>query len=141
WPNWNYEPGEWVRVVCYTNAAQAQLVLNGKNVGKPKPYDAEHGIIYWDVPFEPGVLEVLGLNEDGKTIAEYAVETAGVPAAIEVLQVDQSTFEGSGVVQLNLRLIDKNGVVVPDAANEIVCEINGPGVFLGLEAGNNRDMG
>src|SRR5690606_27919867 len=66
WPNWNYEPGEWVRVVCYTNAAQAQLVLNGKNVGKPKPYDAEHGIIYWDVPFEPGVLEVLGLNEDGK---------------------------------------------------------------------------
>ncbi len=141
WPNWNYEPGEWVRVVCYTNATQAQLVLNGKDVGKPKPYDAESGIIYWDVPFEPGVLSVIGLDSKQKEVANYAIKTAGKPAAIEIQQMDPCFSERADVVQLNLRVVDDNGVTVPDAAPEIQCEIDGPGALLGLEAGNNRDMG
>lgn len=30
WDLWNYEPGQLIRVVCYTNAPQARLLLNGK---------------------------------------------------------------------------------------------------------------
>lgn len=46
WDTWNYEPGELIRVVCYTNAPQARLLLDGKEVGEMKPYDDKTGIIF-----------------------------------------------------------------------------------------------
>ena len=50
WDIWNYDEGQNIRVVCYTNAPQARLLLNGKVVGGMKPYDEKTGIIYWDIP-------------------------------------------------------------------------------------------
>ena len=35
---------------------------------------------------------------------------------------------------------DQNGLPVMLSDNEVTCTINGPGVLLGLEAGNNSDM-
>ena len=49
WDLWNYEPGQLIRVVCYTNVPQARLLLNGKEVVQMKPYDDKSGIIYWDI--------------------------------------------------------------------------------------------
>ena len=141
WASWNYQPGEWVRVVCYTNGAYAQLRLNGAHVGPPKPYDAETGMIYWDVPFEPGVLEVLALAEDGEEVARDRIETAGLPAAIQVALGDSLNRKDADVQQLRIRIVDKQGIVVPDADTDIRCEVAGPGMLLGLEAGNNTDMG
>ncbi|HEX7070804.1 MAG TPA: glycoside hydrolase family 2 TIM barrel-domain containing protein, partial [Rhodothermales bacterium] len=57
WPIWNYEAGTPVRVLCYTNAAKARLLLNGEQVGDDQAYDDETGVIAWDVPFQPGKLE------------------------------------------------------------------------------------
>ena len=51
WDIWNYDEGQNIRVVCYTNAPQARLLLNGRVVGEIKPYDEKTGIIYWDIPF------------------------------------------------------------------------------------------
>jgi hypothetical protein len=36
--------------------------------------------------------------------------------------------------------VDKNGVVVPDAANEIKVELSGPARLLGLDNGNQSDV-
>lgn len=33
WDIWNYDEGQNIRVVCYTNAPQARLLLNGRVVG------------------------------------------------------------------------------------------------------------
>ena len=46
WDIWNYDEGQNIRVVCYTNAPQARLLLNGRVVGEMKPYDEKTGIIY-----------------------------------------------------------------------------------------------
>ena len=50
WSVWNYEEGQSIRVVCYTNDAKARLELNGKIVGEMKDYDDNTGIIDWDIP-------------------------------------------------------------------------------------------
>ena len=50
---WNYEPGDIIRVVAYTNCEEAELLLNGKKVGERKPYDDSTAIIYWDIPYTP----------------------------------------------------------------------------------------
>ncbi|MFC3199825.1 sugar-binding domain-containing protein [Parapedobacter deserti] len=141
WPVWNYKPDELVRVVCYTNGAYAQLTLNGRKVGAPKPYNSETAIIHWDIPYQPGVLEVMVLGTDSREIARYMIETAGSPAAIQILQASEAVRGDGDVLQLNIRVVDKKGVIVPTADTEISCEVEGSGVLLGLESGNNRDMG
>jgi len=57
-PIWNYAEGQNIRIPCYTNAAKARLLLNGKEVGAIKEYDDYTGIISWDVLYSPGTLEV-----------------------------------------------------------------------------------
>lgn len=140
WPVWNYKNNERVRVVCYTNTAKAQLLLNGKNIGEAKPYDKGTGIIYWDIPFTAGKLEVKGMDNTGKEIARYAINTPQQAYAIKTLQEDKSIEKNGGVAQINLQIVDKNGVPVDYATNEIECKITGNATLLGLEAGNNADM-
>lgn len=141
WPIWNYRKGTMVRVVCYTNTDKAKLLLNGKKVGSAKPYDTTSGIIYWDIPYSEGKLEVIGMDKTGKEMARYAIQTSQKPHAIKVIQSDANINKNDGVAQILLQIVDKNGVPVVYANNEIVCKVNGPGELLGLEAGNNTDMG
>lgn len=141
WSVWNYRKDEMIRVVCYTNTAKAQLMLNGQNIGEAKPYDPNTGIIYWDIPFTSGKIEVIGMDKSGKEQARYAIVTPQQAYAIKVLKTDNKIAKQDGVAQIALQIVDENGVLVDNATNEITCQINGAAVLLGLEAGNNADMG
>ncbi|MDR2814343.1 MAG: glycoside hydrolase family 2 protein [Prevotellaceae bacterium] len=139
-PVWSYEAGQPVRVVCYTNAAKAQLRLNGKPVGSPKDYDAKTGVIVWDIPFEAGTLEVTGLSKTGEEASRYAIRTSGRPYAIKVVAAD--TVIGSrGVAQVTLQVVDEHEIPVMLSDDEVTCRITGSLRLLGMEASNNFDMG
>jgi beta-galactosidase len=140
WAIWNYNQGEKIRVVCYTNAAKARLELNGKVVGEVKSYDEKTGIIYWDIPFASGKLEVIGLSKEDKEISRYAITTT--QHAVELTIADKNIIiaKDKGVAKIMVQLKDQNGLPVMLSDNEVRCTINGPGVLLGLEAGNNSDM-
>jgi len=140
WPIWNYQEGELIRVVCYTNAAQAELQLNGKVVGAKKPYDDKTGIIYWDIPYQDGKLEVIGLDAAGKPVSSYVIQSSGRPYAIEVIEGDE-TVSKDGVTQIAIQVVDENGVPVMLSDDEVTCQILGDAKLLGLEASNNEDMG
>lgn len=139
WPFWNYKNNQNIRVVCYTNAAKAQLELNGKLVGKMKPYDKETGIISWDIPFESGKLVAVGYNENNEEVSRFTIETAKSAMALKVAR-NKDIDESSAVQQLMVNVVDENGVVVNNSEHEVVCTISGPGELLGLEAANNSDM-
>ncbi|MDH6311292.1 beta-galactosidase [Parabacteroides sp. PFB2-10] len=136
---WNYEDGQSVRVVCYTNAAKAQLILNGKKIGTPKEYDDNTGIIYWDLPYEKGKLEVIGLDAGDQEVSRYAIQSSEQPYALTVETVLKSECE-NGVAQVILQVVDEKGIPVVLSDNEVTCRIEGPAKLLGLEAGNNSDM-
>lgn len=142
WPVWNYEAGQLVRVVCYTNAAKAQLLLNAKPVGNPKSYDAQTGVIFWDVPYEAGTLEVVGMSEAGGEVSRCAIRTSGRPHALTVAAADTVVFGSRGVAQVVLQVVDERGVPVMLSDDEVTCRIAGGGLkLLGMEASNNADMG
>lgn len=141
WSVWNYRKDEMIRVVCYTNTAKAQLMLNGQKIGEAKPYDTNTGIIYWDIPFATGKIEVVGMDKSGKEQARYAITTPQQAYAIKVTAIDNKIAKQDGVAQITLQIVDEKGVLVDNATNEITCHINGEAVLLGLEAGNNADMG
>lgn len=140
WDSWNYDPGQLIRVVCYTNAPQARLWLDGKEVGQMKPYDDKSGIIYWDIPYQDGELRAEGCDKNGKVLSTYTIKTSGRPYALratvdkEVLSPDKAT------AHVTIEVVDEQGTVVKLGDNEVTCEIEGPARLLGLEGSNNRDM-
>lgn len=141
WPLWNYTQGEMIRVVCYTNAQKARLELNGKEIGAVKLYDDNTGIIYWDVPYTAGKLEVVGLNDKNIETVRHSIQTSKKPHALSIVSKDKSVCKENGLVQIKLQVVDEDGVPVMISEDEITCHIAGPGRLLGLEASNNSDMG
>lgn len=139
WPIWNYAEGQMIRVVCYTNAAQAKLMLDGNLVGETKNYDNKTGIIFWDIPYAPGKLEVLVMNEAGKEISQYAIQSSGRPHAIKILSGTQPVNKG-GMAQIVVQVVDEQDIPVMLSDDKITCQILGDARFLGLEASNNEDM-
>jgi hypothetical protein len=141
WPVWNYNDEQMIRVVCYTNAAKAKLLLNGTVVGEVKDYDENTGIIYWDIPYQKGKLEVEGLDKQQKVIARYGIQSSQRPHALIVNKVETAITEVGGLAHVIVQVVDQDGIPVMISEDEVTCHISGPGRLLGLEAGNNKDMG
>ena len=140
WDIWNYEPGQEIRVVCYTNAPQARLMLNGKEVGALKPYDDKSGIIYWDIPYEAGELVAEGCDASGEVLSSYILRTTGRPYAIRVKADCETLSAGKATAHIEIEVVDEKGLTVKLADNEITCRVEGPARLLGLENGANNDM-
>jgi hypothetical protein len=139
-PLWNYAAGEKVRVLCYTNAAGARLFLNGKSVGEALPSDRKTGVVSWEMPFEPGRLEVIGVNAKGEEICRTFIESAAAPAALKVSTDETVIDRERGVATLSIQVVDRNDLPVLLATPDIACRISGPARLLGLEASDHRDM-
>ncbi len=137
---WNYEPGQTIRVVCYTNAPQARLLLDGEEVGAMKPYDEKTGIIHWDIPYRPGELRAEGCGADGQVLSSYAIRTSGRPYALRATADRASLSPHKATGHITVEVVDENGVVVKLADNNITCTVEGPARLLGMENSDNTDM-
>lgn len=140
WPIWNYSEGQSIRVVSYTNADKAKLLLNGKEVGETKEYDDQTGIILWDIPFTAGKLEVVGLDQDNNPVSGYTIQSSKRPHALQVVQTAEQINKENGLAHVVVQVVDEDGVPVILSDNEVTCHISGPAKLLGLEASNNSDM-
>jgi hypothetical protein len=133
---WNYKEKDKIRVVCYTNCEAAELLLNGIKVGERKLYDKVTGIIFWDIPFTAGKLELLAFNKDVQ-VANSVIETVGKPAFI-FAEADKKSFAVKGeVAHIIVTVIDKDGHVGPFAVTELLFQVSGKAVLLGTENSSN----
>ena len=137
WSVWNYSDGQIIRVVCYTNAAKARLLLNGDEVGAMKDYDDNTGVIWWDVPYAAGTLEVAGMDAAGNKTCGYRIHSSGRPYALTATVDDNS----NGLAHITVQVVDEKGIPVMISDDELTCTIDGPAKLIGLEASNNTDMG
>ena len=141
WDSWNYEPGDTIRVVCYTNSPSARLLLDGKEIGALKEMDDATGIIHWDVPFAPGNLTAEGISGKGQKESEFTIATSGRPYSI-IAQSDKESFKKAGeIAHVSIEVVDENGVPVKLADNEVTLYVRGGADLLAMESGDNRDMG
>ena len=140
WPIWNYDrEGAQIRVVCYTNCVAARLLLNGAMVGTTKPKDEQCGILFWDIPYYPGRLEVEALDEQGTPVARYVLQTADAPSRI-IAETDRVTVAPNDLIQVFVRVEDSDGHLAMLSDHELECRIDGPAILLGMEGSNNSDM-
>jgi beta-galactosidase len=133
---WNWPAGSTLSLYCVTNCQEVQLLLNGKVIGSKRLTAAVNGVLNWSLPYEPGSLKALGLNE-GKPVCEFTLETAGPAARVELLP-DTTTLaaDGKDICHLEYRIIDAKGIRVPDATPSVNFEIEGAGEIIGIGNGD-----
>ena len=127
------------RIVCYTNAPQARLLLNDSIVGEMKQQNDSVGIIYWDIPYQPGTLRAEGCDLAGNVLSHYEIHTAGEASALRVTNLLPE--DDGEILQLLIEIVDEQGNRVKSSSAEITCEIDGQAELLGFEDSNNANMG
>lgn len=105
-----------------------------------KPYDEKTGIIYWDIPYQPGELKAEGCDKDGNAMSDYSIKTSGRPYALRVSADRTSLSKDRATAHLTVEIIDESGTVVKLGDNDVTCTIEGPARLLGLEGSDNSDM-
>jgi len=134
-PTWNWKEGDTVRVNCFTNCDEAELFLNGQSMGKKSLSSFQNKIINWNVVYNHGTLKVTGYK-NGAAVSESSLKTTGEAYAIKT-DVIKDDISKSGVVQIPLSIVDKDGNIVYAADNEVTVSVNGKAVLLGLESGSS----
>ncbi len=135
-PHWNWKPGQAVDIWAYCNKAdEVELYLNGKSVGiKKKSGDDLH--VMWRVKFETGTLKAIS-RKDGKVVLTQEIHTAGKPAKIELI-ADRKTInaDGKDLSFITVKILDKDGNVVPNADNLVNFKVNGNAFIAGVDNGD-----
>lgn len=138
-PHWNWNKGDTVPVMVYTDADQAELFLNGKSLGVKHKFSKEEAMqnsiwglqrryrLIWDnVPYEEGELKVV--TEFGSA----SVKTAGKPERIEML----ADFISDDLSYIRVRAVDKDGNLCPMANNVISFKTKGQLAFVAAANGD-----
>jgi beta-galactosidase len=160
-PHWNWpgREGQAIPVLAYTNCSSVELFLNGRSLGEKSLEFPAQGTsggwnsyalpvvrattldlhLSWDVPYQPGVLRVVGKRRDGSACATAEVRTAGAPAAIR-LSADRDTIAAApgDVANVTFEIVDTAGNVVPDADNPVRFTVTG-GTIVALDNADLRD--
>ena len=117
--SWNYQEGQRVRVVCFTNANSARLILNGQPLDATFQRDPQTEVFYCDIDYQPGTLRCEADNG-----ASYEVKTCGQPVALRLTTDNR--------MHVFVEAVDAQGIPVKTADNEVTLMVRGARL-LGME--------
>ncbi len=156
-PHWTWHglEGEKVPVYCYTSYPMAELFVNGVSQGvrgfetsktaNSGVNDVENSVVtmpryrlMWeDVVYEPGEIEVVAYDTLGREMQREAIRTAWKPAAIE-LSAGRDVLQADGVdlAYVTVRIVDDEGNICPTATNEVSFSVSGAGSYRAAANGD-----
>lgn len=134
-PYWDFNDGQLVDVVAYTNLSEVELFVNGRSVGVQKPVEYTSA---WQIPYEKGEIKVVGKTAEG-TILEDSHRSFGDSAAI-VLTANKTSLraDGEDILAVTISTIDKDGNPVENARDRITVEAVGAKI-VGFDNGDSTD--
>ena len=148
WPTfeswtWPGHEGKPIEVEIYSRSPKVRLYLNGEVVGEKSTTRKEEYKAIFKIPYQPGVLRAEAIDENGNVIAELnngrnELKTAGEPYAIRAY-ADRTNLKADGqdLAFITVEVVDKQGVVCPNASNELAFSVKGKGKFI---AAGNADI-
>ena len=141
-PYWDFNTGETVDVIVYTNTVKVKLFLNGEEVGE-KIIDHKNGKelkAHFVLQYVPGVIEAQGYDETGKLVAS-AVERSFKDVA--KLWVSEPEFEvekeDTHLRFITIKGLDEDGNEVKNGNCRVNVKVYGPAHLVGLDNGNSAD--
>lgn len=140
-PHWNWDGQTFnLPIWAYSNADEVELFVNGKSAGrKTMP---TYGHVEWDgVTYSSGSLHAVAYASGSNVpLAEVWRNTTGPASALRISVKDGvgSTLVAGcqDVALVQVEVIDSNGLVVPNASNNVTFSVTGPAAFAGSGNGD-----
>ena len=157
-----------VPVVVYSDAKEVELFFTPANRGEKKSLGKKtfktettkagysyqvlengkknHKDLYmeWQVPYEAGTLEAVAKDAKGNVIKDTegrsVVKTTGEEAKLSA-KTDRNSIQADGkdLSYITVDVTDKDGNIVPDAANRVTFDVQGAGKLVGVDNGSSPD--
>ena len=144
--DWNRTKGDTLKLYTYTNAAEVELRLNGRSLGRKANDTINSKVrnrILWDnIVYEPGVIEAWAYNPgSAKPIAKHRIETAGNTAKYE-LSAENPEWKADGMDLQHIRIqaLDSKGRPVPAENMPLTFEVEGPAEIIAVANGDLTSM-
>jgi beta-galactosidase len=137
-PHWTWpdRAGQVTPVHVFTSGDEAELLVNGKSLGRKKKEKYEYRLRWDDVRYEPGELKVVAFKA-GKEWAVDVVQSAGAPARLNATaDREEIRADGLDLSFVTVRVTDQNGVLAPRANDRIKFTIDGPGDIVATDNGD-----
>ena len=136
--HWSYPAGPDAKKTVKTiyviaNTQSVELFVNGKSHGVNSEPANGYAFAFPDVEFAPGSLKAVGRN-DGKSVAQEELTTAGPPAQIKltpVLGPEGLQADGQDAALIDVEVLDAKGQRCPTDDAKVDFTIAGPGVWRG----------
>ena len=133
--HWNYPDGTVKPVYVFVSPGidRVDLLLNGRVLSGGRRTNT-FLFTFPDVKWEPGRIEAVGYNANGKEVARSAHQTAGNPVAVRIKVIAGPgglRADGSDLVLIETEVLDKDSRRCPLAQNLIHYRIDGPAVWRG----------
>ena len=139
--HWTRTPNEQLNLTVYTNADEAELLVNGKSLGvkqNDRTNPKTRNQIHWEpVTYEAGYIEAVARTA-GKVVSRHRVETAGKAVALR-LTADNTQWNADGMdlQHIIVQAVDKKGRVVPLANDDITFKVEGNAQLVAVSSGDH----
>ena len=124
---WDGCNGETAKVEVYARAAQVELFINGKSVGKKKVKKCRAN---FNTTYQNGEITAVSYDENGKEINRYSLCTAGKETVLQV-RPEEKTVKPEGLAFIQLQYTDSKGIWKPMEKHSIKVMVEN-GVLKGL---------
>ena len=152
WPTfeswtWPGHEGRPIEVEIYSRAPRVRLYLNDSLVAERPTTRAEEYKAVITIPYVAGTLRAEAVDEQGNPIAAMntgrnTLHTAGDPYALRVV-ADRPAIKADGqdLAFVTIEVVDKYGVVCPNASHELSLSVQGNGTLAAFGNADIKELG
>jgi beta-galactosidase len=141
WESWTWPgfEGKDVQVEVYSKYPSVRLYLDDKLIDEKSTTIEQEYKATFTLPYSAGQLKAVGV-ENGKEMETTILQTAGEAAKIK-LSADRNEIiaDGQDLSYVEIEIMDKNGILQPNAANRLNFKIEGPGIIAGVDNADLKD--
>lgn len=141
-PYWDFNEGQLIDVIAYTNAPSCELFVNGRSLGVThidhKKGDVLHA--HSIVPYEEGCISAKAYDENGNTVAEDIRYSFTDPVSVKITpERTEIKADGEDIVFVEISVTDKDAHPVENARSRVTVFVEGAGVLVGMDNGDSTD--
>jgi len=141
WESWTWPgfEGKAIQVEVYSKYPKVRLYLNNKLIGEQATTHEQQFKATFSVPYSAGLLKAVGVEND-KEIDQTILQTSGDAAKIK-LTADRKEIlaNGQDLSFVTIEITDRDGIIQPNAANQLHFKIEGAGTIVGVANADIKD--
>lgn len=130
---WDGCEGRKAEIIVYSGGKQVQLFKNGIMIGEKllQDYKAEFKTTY-----EPGELEAVSFDEEGKEIGRSVLKTAGREVRLSIEpEENRIKADSEEIVYVRVNVTDEHGILRMMTDKKITVSVEGEGTLLAVGSG------